>query len=96
MSSRIYIKKDEAKAPGSKAQKDRLMLIMCGNAAGYMTKSGLVYKEKKTTAHLLHAQPQGLDYKILASNWFHQCFIPQAKEYIHNLSMEFKVLLING
>lgn len=44
MLSRTYIMKDEAKAPGFKAQKDRLVLIMCGNAADYMMKPGLIYK----------------------------------------------------
>ena len=32
--------------------------------------------------------------KILTSNWFMQCFIPQVKEYLNKLCMEFKVLLI--
>lgn len=35
MPSRTFILKDEAKAPGFKAQKDRVTVILCGNAAGF-------------------------------------------------------------
>lgn len=38
--------------------------------------------------------PKAWITKILTLNWFHQCFIPQAKEYLHNLCIEFKVLLV--
>ncbi|KAF7239066.1 Tigger transposable element-derived protein 1 [Varanus komodoensis] len=104
MLSRTYIMKDEAKAPGFKAQKDRVTLIMCGNSAGYMMKPGLIYKSanpkalKNKNKNLLPVywmqNPKAWITKILTSNWFHQCFIPQAKEYLHYLGMDFKVLLI--
>ncbi|XP_066962141.1 tigger transposable element-derived protein 1-like [Macrobrachium rosenbergii] len=32
--------------------------------------------------------------KMLTSNWFHQCFIPQVKVYLAEKGMPFKVLLI--
>lgn len=44
MLSRTYIMKDETKAPRSNSQKDRVTLIMCGSAAGYVMKPGLIYK----------------------------------------------------
>lgn len=50
MSSRTYVMKDEARAPGFKAQKDGVMLIMCSNAAGFIMKSGLTYKSVKQRA----------------------------------------------
>uniref|UniRef100_A0A8C5PZV7 DDE-1 domain-containing protein n=1 Tax=Leptobrachium leishanense TaxID=445787 RepID=A0A8C5PZV7_9ANUR len=104
MLSRTYIMKDEAKAPGFKAQKDRVTLIMCGNAAGYMMKPGLIHKSANPRAlknknknllpvYWMHNAKAWIT-KVLGSNWFHQCFIPQAKEYLHNLGMDFKVLLI--
>ena len=37
---------EEAVALGFKAQKDRLSLVMCGNAAGFMNKPGLIYRFK--------------------------------------------------
>lgn len=104
MPSRTYIMKDEAKAPGFKAQKDRITLIMCGNAAGFMMKPGLIYKSanpralKNKNKNLLPVywmhNPKAWVTKLLASNWFHQCFIPQAKDYLHDIGMDFKVLLI--
>uniref|UniRef100_A0A0L8HVI5 Uncharacterized protein n=1 Tax=Octopus bimaculoides TaxID=37653 RepID=A0A0L8HVI5_OCTBM len=44
MPSRTYIMKDEARVPGFKAQKDKVTLIMGGNAVGFMMKPGLIYK----------------------------------------------------
>ena len=38
MPSRTFLFKDEVKRPGFKAHKDRVTLIMCGNAAGFMLK----------------------------------------------------------
>lgn len=46
MPSRTYIMQEEAKAPGFKAQKDRVTLVMCGNAASFMIKPGLIYSLK--------------------------------------------------
>lgn len=43
MPSRTFMK-EEARAPGFKAYKDRVTLIMCGNAAGFMIKPGIIYK----------------------------------------------------
>ncbi|XP_064096373.1 tigger transposable element-derived protein 1-like [Macrobrachium nipponense] len=34
--------------------------------------------------------------KVRTSNWFHQSFMPQVKDYLNNLGMEFKVLLVMG
>ena len=50
MPSRTFHMKDEMKAPGFKTQKDRVTLIMCGNAAGWMMKPGLIHKSEKTRA----------------------------------------------
>jgi len=104
MPSRTFIMMEEAQAPGFKAQKDRLTLIMCGNAAGFMLKTGLIYKSANPRAmknknknllpvHWMH-NPKAWITKLLTSDWFHQCFIPQAKMYLSNLGMEFKVLLL--
>ncbi|XP_066953403.1 tigger transposable element-derived protein 1-like [Macrobrachium rosenbergii] len=104
MPSRTYLMKDEAKAPGFKAQKDRITLIMCGNAAGHMLKPGLIYKSANPRAlknknkntlpvYWMH-NPKAWITKVLASDWFHRCFIPEVKTYLSDLGLEFKVLLI--
>uniref|UniRef100_A0A3Q2X2X7 HTH CENPB-type domain-containing protein n=1 Tax=Haplochromis burtoni TaxID=8153 RepID=A0A3Q2X2X7_HAPBU len=50
MPSRTFIMQDEVKAPGFKAQKDCMTLVMCGNAAGSMIKPGLIYRSKNPRA----------------------------------------------
>ncbi|XP_066976300.1 tigger transposable element-derived protein 1-like [Macrobrachium rosenbergii] len=104
MPSRTYLMKDEAKASGFKAQKDRVTLIMCGNAAGFILKPGLIYKaanpsalKNKNKALLpvfwMH-NPKAWITKVLTEYWFHQSFIPQVRQYLNDLAMEFKVMLI--
>lgn len=102
--SRTFIMKEELKAPGFKAQKDRVTLIMCGNAAGWMMKPGLIYKfanpralknkDKNTLPVFWMHNSKAWITKLLISNWFHQCFIPQVKEYLRKKELEFRVLLI--
>ncbi|CAI9715467.1 transposable element-derived 1-like [Octopus vulgaris] len=102
--SRTYIMKDETRAPAFKAQKDRVMLITCHNAAGFMMNPRFNYKSSNPRAfknknknllpvHWMYNSKAWIT-KSLTLNWFHQCFIPQAKEYLQNVCMEFKVLLV--
>ncbi|XP_064117867.1 tigger transposable element-derived protein 1-like [Macrobrachium nipponense] len=104
MSSRTYLMKDEAKASGFKAQKDRVTLLMCGNAAGFILKPGLINKaansralKNKNKALLpvfwMH-NPKAWITKVLTEYWFHQSFIPQVRQYLADLDINFKVLLI--
>ncbi|XP_039598433.1 tigger transposable element-derived protein 1-like [Polypterus senegalus] len=102
MPSRIFIMKEEARAPGFKAHKDRITLVMCANAAGFMIKPGLVYKSKNPRAkknknllpvYWMH-NPKAWITKRLASDWFHQCFIPEVNIYLAEKGLEFKVLLL--
>uniref|UniRef100_A0A3P9IA29 DDE-1 domain-containing protein n=1 Tax=Oryzias latipes TaxID=8090 RepID=A0A3P9IA29_ORYLA len=62
MPSRTFKMQEEAKAPGFKAQKDRLTLVMCGNAAGFMIKPGLIYRSKNPRCYL---RGKGQDFKVL-------------------------------
>uniref|UniRef100_UPI00358E5639 tigger transposable element-derived protein 1-like n=1 Tax=Myxine glutinosa TaxID=7769 RepID=UPI00358E5639 len=104
MPSRTFIMKDEAKAPGFKAQKDRVTVIMCGNAAGFMIKPGLIYKSKNPRAlknrnknvlpvYWMHNTKAWMT-KVLTSDWLHQCFIPEVKLYLAEKGLKFKVVLI--
>uniref|UniRef100_A0A3Q3KF68 DDE-1 domain-containing protein n=1 Tax=Monopterus albus TaxID=43700 RepID=A0A3Q3KF68_MONAL len=104
MPSRTFIMKEEARAPGFKEFKDRLTLIMCGNAAGFMIKPALIYKSKNPRAlknknknllpvHWMH-NPKAWITKALTSDWFHQCFVPEVKLYLAEKGLEFKVLLL--
>jgi hypothetical protein len=104
MPSRTFIMKDEATASGFKAQKDRVTLILCGNTAGHMIKPALIYKAKNPRAlknkdknelpvYWMH-HPKAWITKLLTSDWFHHCFIPETKLYLAKKSLPFKVLLI--
>ncbi|XP_003742240.1 tigger transposable element-derived protein 1-like [Galendromus occidentalis] len=89
---------------GPKAHKDRLTLIMCGNAEGFLLKPALIYKSRNPRAlknkdknslpvHWMHNQKSWIT-KQLSSDWFHECFIPQVKSYLAGKPLEFKVLLL--
>ncbi|XP_061923676.1 tigger transposable element-derived protein 1-like isoform X2 [Entelurus aequoreus] len=104
MPSRTFIMKEEANAPGFKAKKDRLTLVMCGNAAGFMIKPGIIYKSENPKAlknknknvlpvYWMH-NPKARMTNSLISNWFHQCFIPEVRLYLAEKGLEFKVLLL--
>ncbi|KAG6931440.1 tigger transposable element derived 1, partial [Chelydra serpentina] len=43
MPTRTYISKSERQAPGFKAAKDHVTVLLCGNAAGHLIKPGLLY-----------------------------------------------------
>lgn len=51
-----------------------------------------VLKNKNLPLDWMH-DPKAWITKILTSNSFHQCFLPQAKNYLHNIGMDFKKLL---
>ncbi|XP_070592955.1 tigger transposable element-derived protein 1-like [Erythrolamprus reginae] len=104
MPSRTFLMQDEAKAPGFKAMKDRVTLIMCGNAAGFLMNPGLIYKSRNPRAlknrnknalpvYWMH-NPKAWITKPLTRDWFHQCFIPQVKDYLAAKGLNFKVLLL--
>ncbi|XP_035207015.1 tigger transposable element-derived protein 1-like [Stegodyphus dumicola] len=64
MPSRTFLFKDEVKRPGFKAYKDRVTIIMAGNAEGFMLKPGFVYKAKNPRVKLYLAE-KGLPFKVL-------------------------------
>uniref|UniRef100_A0A671Y9S5 DDE-1 domain-containing protein n=1 Tax=Sparus aurata TaxID=8175 RepID=A0A671Y9S5_SPAAU len=80
MPSRTFIMQDEAKAPGFKAQKDRVTLVMCGNANALP-----IYWMHNAKAWMT---------KALNLDWFKQCFIPEVKRYLRGKGLDFKVLLL--
>ena len=103
MPQRTYISKEEKSAPGFKAARDRVTVMLCGNAAGHMIKPLLLY-----TA----AQPRALKNKNmnllpvfyrhnkkawmtseLAVDWLKNCFAREVKDYLDELGIEFKVVL---
>ena len=98
--------KEELGASSFKAQKNRLTLFTCSNVAGYMLKPGLINKSANPRAlknnsktalplYWMHNKKAWVT-KPLKSTWFRQSFIPQVKNHLNDLCMEFKVLLVLG
>ncbi|KRY51622.1 Tigger transposable element-derived protein 1, partial [Trichinella britovi] len=104
MPDRAFIGKEQHHRSVFKAKKDRLTLLFCCNAAGYMVKPGLIYKtaspraikhfdSKSLPVHWMHGKKAWVT-KDLFLDWFHHCFIPETKRYLSALGLKFKVLLI--
>ena len=82
MPSITFLMKDEMKAPGFKIQMDSVTLITCGNAAGWMMKTGFIHKSANPRAlknkdkdilpvFWMH-NSKALITKDLTSDWFHR------------------------
>ncbi|XP_064103355.1 tigger transposable element-derived protein 1-like [Macrobrachium nipponense] len=77
---------------------------MCGNAAAFMLKPGLIYKSlnpralKNKNKALLPvywmSNKKAWITKALTLDWFVNCFIPQVKLYLAENGLPFKVLLL--
>ncbi|XP_038524438.1 tigger transposable element-derived protein 1-like isoform X5 [Canis lupus familiaris] len=104
MPSRTFREKD--KNPESLEEaKDRISLIFCANAAGdKMIKPLLLYKDpnpacllekdKKRLPVFWRSHPKVSLTAALFLDWFHNCFIHQARSYLIEKNLEFRVLLI--
>jgi hypothetical protein len=102
---RRYISKDESAAPGFKASKDRLTLLLGGNANGdYKLKPLLVYHSETPPAL------KGIDKKMLPvhwrankkawitgslfCDWVKECAIPAFRKYCDDQNLNFKILVM--
>ncbi|KAM7167732.1 tigger transposable element-derived protein 1-like [Macrochelys suwanniensis] len=104
MPTRTYISKSERQAPGFKAAKNRVTVLLCGNAAGHLIKPGLLYRSANPRA--LKGKNKNLLPVFWQSNkkawvmaatfldWFHKCFILEVKQYLEEKGLDFKVLLL--
>ncbi|XP_069611020.1 tigger transposable element-derived protein 1-like [Ranitomeya imitator] len=103
--NRTYIAKEEKSAPGHKVGKERLTLLLGGNAAGdYKLKPMLVYQAENPRA--LKGISKGQLPVIWKSNrkawvtlavfddWFTNHFVPGVERYCTSKDIPFKVLLI--
>ena len=98
MPSRTFISKEEKRAPGFKADKDRLTLLFCGNAAGHLIKPGLIYKAQNPRAvmgknkyqlpvYWMHNK-KAWTMKTLFLAWFHGCFVPEVHNYFAGKALD--------
>ncbi|XP_006635468.2 tigger transposable element-derived protein 1-like [Lepisosteus oculatus] len=105
MPDRTYISKEEKTTPGCKAGKDRLTLLLGGNAAGdCKLKPLLVYHSerprafkgisKATLPMTFRSNPKAWVTLALFEDWFVNCFIPEVEKYCLEKRIPFKILLV--
>lgn len=87
----------------SKAFKDHVTLLLCGNAAGHMIKPGFLYnvtslqalKDKNENTPLyLQSNKRACVTASVFLDWLHKCCIPEVKCYLKEKDLDFKVLLL--
>ena len=79
-------------------------MLLCGNAAGHLIRAGFIYKAKKPRAFKGRDMNQlpvfwmhnrkAWTTSDLFLKWFHQCFLPEVKSYLHQEGLEFKIMLL--
>jgi len=105
MPNRTFISKEEKTAPGFKAAKDRLTVVLCGNARGDFKCKPLLVYHSHTPRALKGIRLQNLPVHWrsnkkawvtgkLFEDWFLNCFCVEVEQYCHESSISFKALLV--
>ncbi|XP_053145978.1 tigger transposable element-derived protein 1-like isoform X2 [Hemicordylus capensis] len=105
MPDRTFIAKEERRAPGFKAAKDRLTLLFCSNTSGgLMVKPMLVYRslnpralKGKNKNHLpvfWRANVKAWVTRTIFMSWFNDCFVHEVERYLREKNLVFKALLL--
>ncbi|XP_042243115.1 tigger transposable element-derived protein 1-like [Homarus americanus] len=88
---------------GFKVAKERVSLLLCGNAAGHMIKPMLLYHAKLPYALKNKDMHLPLFYRHNKKAWmmallfterFHNCFVREVKDQLQEKGFKFKVLLM--
>ena len=105
MPNRTYIAKEEKSAPGHKFSKERLTLLLGGNAAGeFKLKPLLVYLAENPRALkgirksqlpvIWKANKKAWVTLAVFEDWFTNHFVPSVERYYTEKDIPFKVLLV--
>ncbi len=105
MPGRSYIAKEESSMPGFKVAKDRLTLLLGGNASGdCKLKPMLVHRAenpralkglvKATLPVIWKANKKAWVTASLFEDWFSNHFVPEVKKYCEDKDIPFHVLLL--
>jgi len=103
--SRTFLSKNEKSASGFKASKDRLTLLLGGNAYGdFKFKPVLIYKSENPRALKGHskkrlpvhwrANKKAWMTAALFKDWVQTCAIPEIKAYCKKENLDFKALVL--
>jgi hypothetical protein len=105
MPARTFISTQEKAAPGFKAAKDRVTLLLCANASGdCMIKPMMLHRaynphalKGKNKEHLpvfWRANKKAWVTAAVFLDWFNNCFVHEVKHYLASKNLDFKVLLL--
>uniref|UniRef100_K7F5Z8 HTH CENPB-type domain-containing protein n=1 Tax=Pelodiscus sinensis TaxID=13735 RepID=K7F5Z8_PELSI len=105
MPERTYISKEEKSAPGHKASKDRLTLLLGGNASGDLKlKPLLVHRSlnpralrnvtKASLPVIWRANSKAWITLAIFEEWFSNHFVPAVERYCLGKNIPFKILLL--
>jgi DDE superfamily endonuclease./Tc5 transposase DNA-binding domain./CENP-B N-terminal DNA-binding domain. len=105
MPCRTFIANEEKTAPGFKAAKDRLTVLLCGNAKGDFKCKPLLVYHSHTPRALKGIRLQNLPVHWrsnkkawvtgkLFEDWFLNCFCVEVEQYCHESGIAFKALLV--
>ena len=104
MPERTFIHKEAKSMPGFKTFKDRITLLLGGNAVGFKLKPFLLYHSENPRAfkninrHTLPAHYRASRKlwmtQALFEDWFLNCFIPSVQQYCLEKKVPFKILLL--
>uniref|UniRef100_A0A5S6QCN2 DDE-1 domain-containing protein n=1 Tax=Trichuris muris TaxID=70415 RepID=A0A5S6QCN2_TRIMR len=92
MPKRTYIHKSEKQDPGFKPLKDRLTLVLCGDAAGHMIKPGVVYRTRRSEERTRIACRPDCDLTGLWKRFSIADFVALIAEAVH----EIKPRIVSG
>lgn len=105
MPDRTFISRDEKSASGYKVSKERLTLLLGGNASGdfklkpllvYMSENPRAFKglDKKQLPVIWKSNKKAWMTKYLFEDWFKNYFCPEVKAYLQKKNLSHKALLL--
>ncbi|XP_060697366.1 tigger transposable element-derived protein 1-like [Hemiscyllium ocellatum] len=107
MTRRTYVTKEEKSLPGHKPMKDRLTLLLCGNASGdckikllivYHSENPRVFKKNNVMKSkfnvMWRANMKAWVTRQFFTKWIHEEFDPAVKAYLEENNLPLKALLV--
>ncbi|XP_045609751.2 tigger transposable element-derived protein 1 [Procambarus clarkii] len=107
MPKRTYITKEEKALPGHKPMKDRLTLVLCGNASGdlkikpllvYHSENPSVFKKYNVDKNKLNvmwrANSKACVTRQCFTEWVNEVFCPAIRTYLQEKSLPLKAVLL--
>ena len=105
--NRTYITKEEKTLPGHKPMKDRLILLLCGNASGefkvkpllvHHSNNSRVFKRYNVIKSKLPVMWRGSTKAWVTRQffveWIHEVFVSGVKKYLQDKKLPLKCLLV--